>query len=512
MLKRLSLMLSEVEDEKTFAQKAIPFIEKALDVKGDLIIYVEIDGKPITIIGFNEEILKNLYTNIKRLVTPAKSPVVIDLSTEEDDDPLDFYIKQGYSKCIISSVYEKTKMIGFLCVPQLEGYILQEDEKLFIKNLGEIIGIFFNYINLKRNLQKTKIQMENQFNDLQAVYTVSQSLGGHLDTDTILNNALDTILSQEVLNIEAKGGVFLLNEETNQLELTCHRNIGEYLAEEEKTIELGYCLCGRVAQTGNMITSLNCFTDKRHDTQFEGMTLHGHINLPLKTDKQILGVLFLYLPGDFKPKENQITLLTAIAKQLSIALENAKLYERVRHLSVRDPLTNLFNRRMLFDRLDEEISRSARSKESLSIAMVDVDHFKRINDDYGHMEGDKVLKLLAVLLKDMIRKSDTVARFGGEEFAILLPRTNMENSLTVMERLRLSVAKHPFLIDEKGNTVSITISIGIATSNPADPVEKARLVKAADNALLLAKDNGRNQICHSDTSEEFATSYVKQVS
>jgi len=226
---------------------------------------------------------------------------------------------------------------------------------------------------------------------------VSRSIGGHLDTNSILNNALDTLLSQEVLNIEAKGGIFLLNEETHQLELICHRNIGEYLTETEKTIELGYCLCGRVAQTGEVMTSLNCFTDKRHDTQYEAMTLHGHINLPLKTDKQILGVLFLYLPGNFEPTKNQINLLTAITSQLSVALENARLYERVRHLSVHDPLTGIFNRKMLFDRLDEEISRSERSGKSLSMAMIDIDNFKKINDAYGHMAGDNILKELSKL-------------------------------------------------------------------------------------------------------------------
>jgi len=500
MLKRISLMLSETEDEITFVKKTVPFIKKALDIKGDLIIYIEIEGKPISVIGFDSDILKSLYANIKGVLTSKDSPVVIDLAPEEDGDPLGFYIKQGYSKCIISPIYERSKTIGFLGIPQEKGYTLQEDEKIFIKHLSEIIGIFFSYINLKRNLQETKMQMQNQFQDLQAVYTVSKSLGGHLDSDAILNNALDTLLSQDVLNIEAKGGIFLLNEETRQLELICYRNIEEHIIEAEKTIALGYCLCGRVAQSGEIITSLNCFTDKRHDTQFGGMTLHGHINIPLKTDERILGVLFLYLPGNFEPTENQLNLLTAIANQLSIAIENARLYERVRHMSVHDPLTNLFNRKMLFDRLEEEISRSERSEKPLSMAMIDIDYFKKINDSYGHMAGDMVLKELSKLLKSSVRKIDTVARFGGEEFTILLPGATIENGVTVMERIRLSIEKHPFPIDEEGNTISITISIGGSTLYPADHVNKTTLIKAADEALYQAKVNGRNRICHSDAS------------
>lgn len=499
-LKHLSTMLMEVEDEKAFVQKTVPFIKKALGIKGDLIIYVEIEGKPTSVIGFDVASLQSLYADIKEVITPKNSPVVVDLVSEEAGDPLGFYIRQGYPKCIISSIYEKSKTIGFLGIPQTNGYVLQEDEKLFIKHLGEIIGIFFNHINLKCNLRETKMLMENQFQDLKAVYAVSKSLTGHLETNDILNNALDTLLSQEVLNIEAKGGIFLLNEETCRLELVCHRNIDRFVVETEKSIELGYCLCGRVAQTGEILSSINCFADKRHETNYEGMTLHGHIILPLKTDKRILGVLFLYLPGNFKPTENQIDMLSAITSQLSIALENARLYEKVHHLSVHDPLTNLFNRKMFFDRFDEEIYRSERSNMSLSIAIIDIDHFKRINDTFGHMAGDSVLKELSDLLKNSVRKIDTVARFGGEEFTILMPGANMAKGVAIMERLRSLVEKRDFCINEEGHTTSVTISIGISTLCPDNPVDKSTIFKAADEAMYKAKENGRNQICHFNAS------------
>ena len=506
-LKHLSSVLLETEDKKSFAEQVVPFIKNTLSIRGDLIIYIEIDGRPTSVTGFDVvEVLQSLYSNIKKMLSPKDSPIVVDLSSEEDGDPLGFYIKQGFSKCIICSVYEKSRMIGFLCIPQTQNYVLQEDEKLFIKHLGEIIGIFFNHINLKRNLRETKTQMENQFQDLQAVYMVSKSLGGHLDTTAILNNALDTLLSQEVLNIEAKGGVFLLNEETRRLELKCYRNLEKHIIETEQTIDVGYCLCGRVAETGEIVTSLDCYTDNRHETQFKGMTLHGHINLPLKTEKRILGVLFLYLPGNLKPTENQINLLTAIANQLSVSLENARLYEKVRHMSVHDPLTNLFNRKMLFDRLEEEINRSERSKKPLSIGLIDIDHFKRINDTYGHVAGDRVLKELSTLLKSSVRKIDTVARFGGEEFAVLLPDTNMEHGVAIMDRLRLSVEKHEFLIDEEGNTASVTISVGISTLSPGWPMDKSALIKGADEALYRAKETGRNRVCH--LFEDFADTQV----
>ena len=145
----------------------------------------------------------------------------------------------------------------------------------------------------------------------------------------------------------------------------------------EQSIDLGYCLCGRAAKSGKIILSTDFFKDKRHDTQYPDMVAHGHIILPLIANERTLGVLVLYLPPNVEATTNQINLLTSISSQLAAALENARLYEKVRHLSIHDPLTNLFNRRLLFDRLDEEINRSQRTVEPLSLAMIDIDHFKK---------------------------------------------------------------------------------------------------------------------------------------
>jgi diguanylate cyclase (GGDEF)-like protein len=155
---------------------------------------------------------------------------------------------------------------------------------------------------------------------------------------------------------------------------------------------------------------------------------------------------------------------------------------------------------MLFDRLDEEVSRSERSGKPLSIAMIDIDHFKIINDNYGHMAGDRILSELSRLLKGNVRNIDTVARFGGEEFMILLPDSDLEKSITSMERLRVCVEKHAFPTDKDGQTISLTISIGISVFDPGNPVDKPDLVKASDEALYKAKETGRNRVCHSNSA------------
>jgi diguanylate cyclase (GGDEF)-like protein len=427
-------------------------------------------------------------------LSPRSAPVVIDLSSNAEGDLFDSYFKRGYAKCEFSPVYHGKNLLGFIAIPRKASFSMQEDEKIFLTYLGEIIGVFFEYIHLKRDMQDTKTRMDRRFEDLNAVYTVSRSLANWLDVRSILENALDTILSQEVLNVQAKGGIFLFNEETGRLDLTCHRNIADALVQAEQSIDLGYCLCGRAAQSGQLILSTDCFEDKRHDTTYPGMGAHGHIILPLKANDRCLGVLFLYLPPGVEATKSQIDLLTAISNQLSIALENARLYEKVRHLSVHDPLTGLFNRRLFFDRLDEEISRSRRSASPLSLVMIDIDHFKKINDHHGHQAGDRVLIELSALMKKGMRKIDIVARFGGEEFTVLLPGADAGGACIAMERLRQDVEKHVFPVDDQGNAIPVTVSMGISTSTPDHPKEASELIRVADETLYLAKEAGRNRV------------------
>lgn len=493
-MQKLSVMLSKTEDKDFFAEKAIPFIKKALDSKETPIIYIEMEGKSTSASDVDLESLKSIYGHLKSALSPRSAPVVIDLSSNVEGDLLNSYFKRGYAKCEFSPVYHGKNLLGFIAIPRKASFFLQEDEKIFLGYLGEIIGVFFEYIHLKRDMQDTKTRMEQRYQDLNAIYTVSRSLGNRLDVTSILENALDTILSQEVLNVQAKGGIFLFNEETGRLDLTYHRNIADTLVEAEQSIDLGYCLCGRAAQSGQIMLSTDSSVDERHDTNYPGMVTHGHIILPLMANGRPLGVLFLYLPPGVEATTSQIDLLTAISNQLSVALENARLYKKISQLSILDPLTNLFNRRMLHDRLDEEVSRSRRYVKPLSLVMIDIDYFKKINDNHGHLAGDRILIELSTLMKKSVRKIDIVARFGGEEFTILLPDADASGAFIAMERLRQEVEKHIFPVDNQGNAISVTVSMGISTSTPDISKEASELIRAADETLYQAKEAGRNRV------------------
>ena len=162
--------------------------------------------------------------------------------------------------------------------------------------------------------------------------------------------------------------------------------------------------------------------------------------------------------------------------------------------SITDSLTGLKNRRYFDQRLSEEIAQSKRYRLSLSLLLIDVDHFKRVNDTYGHQIGDEVLKNLSTVIVEMVRESDVVVRYGGEEIAIIAPKTNKAEAILLAERLRNIVQKSPLAsIDARQEIVQITISIGVSMLNLVT-MDKDALVEEADKALYEAKRLGRNRV------------------
>jgi len=201
-------------------------------------------------------------------------------------------------------------------------------------------------------------------------------------------------------------------------------------------------------------------------------------------------------------------LASAFADQVAIALENSRLFEETQRLAIRDSLTSLYNRRYFMELASQQFAHATRYQHPLSIIMLDIDHFKRVNDTFGHSVGDLVLQTVAKLCQTNLRSSDLIGRYGGEEFVITLPETPIqkpidtanpdksipqieEPGISVAERLRKSVEREIFKVEN--SEISVTISIGIAEMDDlCSTVEK--LIDHADLALLEAKKRGRNQI------------------
>ncbi len=192
----------------------------------------------------------------------------------------------------------------------------------------------------------------------------------------------------------------------------------------------------------------------------------------------------------FAPEEVQ--LLRILCNQAAVALENARLFQQAQFLATRDGLTGLINHRTFYQRLEEEIARAKRHNLPLSLVIIDTDCLKRMNDSYGHLTGDEMLRTFARLIASGVRRGDIVARYGGDEFAILLPHTTPEATRALCERLRRRIETYQFQVGEQ--VEQIGASFGVAGFDPLVDSEGAEIVRRADEALYKAKTGGRNRI------------------
>jgi diguanylate cyclase (GGDEF)-like protein len=213
------------------------------------------------------------------------------------------------------------------------------------------------------------------------------------------------------------------------------------------------------------------------------------INVPLMLRGKLVGFLSMGNQMAQAYHDPEISLANSFADQVSIAIENARLFKEIQDLAITDGLTGLFNRRHFYQMANLEFQRSSRYNRPLSLLMIDVDLFKRINDTYGHLVGDKVLNNVAQKCLLKVRGGDLAGRYGGEEFSLLLPETNEASALALAERLRATIAETPLVIGQ--GQVKITVSIGVAQKD-SECNNLEELLRRSDEALYIAKNAGRN--------------------
>ena len=218
--------------------------------------------------------------------------------------------------------------------------------------------------------------------------------------------------------------------------------------------------------------------------------LHADLVAPLVDDRRLVGLLVL------GPRRNgaryhaeEVELINLLCQHVVTVLENARLFES----ATLDSLTGLMRREAILDALDKELVRARRYRRPLSVAMIDIDNFKFVNDRFGHLAGDSLLKWVAHSIARNLRSTDRVGRFGGEEFLAVYPETDVTGAVRVSDKMRSLVAQHG-LETEGGGVVRVTVSVGVATLPHDEPLERDELLRAADRALYHAKDSGRNQV------------------
>lgn len=357
---------------------------------------------------------------------------------------------------------------------------LERQNRLYSEAIGQAERIRRQWSEAMDTLKRTSRELEAANAELSVLYNVATTLSETLELEQLLDRIIELMV--ELIETPAGCGIFLVNG--GDMELAVSRGASRPFLDAHEGMRVGDCLCGRVAQNGEMIITESCNGDPRHTIRYPGFKPHGHLILPLKAKGRVVGVFYYYLPQGSPMPQRKLNLFHAIGAQLGMAIENARLYEKTLAESVHDALTGLFNRRYLEMNLKREWAAVQRTDESLSVVMLDVDHFKDYNDTYGHPAGDRLLVQIAGIVRQCIRGADLPARYGGEEFLVLLRNTELLRAAEVAERLRKRIEKQ----------IGITASFGAASIREGD-TDPWQIITRADNALYAAKQKGRNRVC-----------------
>jgi diguanylate cyclase (GGDEF)-like protein len=309
-----------------------------------------------------------------------------------------------------------------------------------------------------------------------------------LNQQLTLESALREVASASTRLVPADTASVMLVDNTKRL-LLCKATCG--LTEEEIStvaFQSGEGIAGWVVASGDPVLLGNAEDDSRFK-KIEGQTrtIKSMICVPLKTPEEILGVITVTAADPDRFNLGHSAILGLLANHIVKEIQHTRLYR----LAVTDPLTRVFNRQHLSERLPVEFERTRRYERPLSMMMVDVDNFKDVNDSYGHHIGDIALQEIARECVDISRESDLVVRYGGEEFLIVLSDTDLEGALILAERLRQSIEAESFAAPQAN--IHLTVSIGVAQIMEHD-TRPDELIQRADEALYEAKHKGKNRV------------------
>ena len=318
-----------------------------------------------------------------------------------------------------------------------------------------------------------------------------QKIGETLTNTHDLDGLLEVVLDTAVVTLQARAGVVLYGA-PEQMHVVADRGMHEAGLVAPAGIAPGIGVLGRVVTSGEAVRGrLGSGAPALEPSETEPGV--GNIfAVPLRSMGNVVGVLALYDRVDGRPfDEGDVESLGTLSTQASIAMDNVQLHQEAQRLSTTDALTGLWNFRYLSSSLGREIERANRFERPLAVLMLDIDHFKQVNDQHGHARGDAVLRELAQRVQEQIREVDTFARYGGEEFVVVLPETTVEGATQLAERICVAVRREPFHAEGE-ESLNVTVSVGGAAF-PGHGSSAATLMRAADRALYVAKNEGRDR-------------------
>lgn len=352
-----------------------------------------------------------------------------------------------------------------------------------------IAGVFVTNL-LFRHLQERSEDTRRQARYLEALYEASQLLHAESGTAELYRKLLDVARRAT----GARYGELRTFDDQDQLAAFFHAGLSPEEVAILKTPPADVGVRGTISLADPTVRLDDLTRDPSHRGYPAGHPqMRTFLGVAIRSGNRLLGKLHLTEKENGVPfTEEDEALVIALARDAALAIDKAKLLEKVEALATTDALTGLANRRVFEQRLTDELDRSNRYGHSLGLLMADVDDFKRVNDTYGHAVGDVVLQAIASILRRSVREIDLCVRYGGEEFAVILPHTDKEGGLPVAERIRKAVTTVPIVAGDDP-AMTMTLSIGVATY-PEDGKTPDQLVHAADVALYRAKHLGKNRV------------------
>jgi len=317
---------------------------------------------------------------------------------------------------------------------------------------------------------------------LEAINAIARQTTAVLERDELLRKVCTLILQSFPVD-----HVVLTLREGDALVVYAHQGKLTPNVEMGGALSASQGICGRALSTGRAVVLNDVAADPDYVAGF--VETKSEMCLPLISFGKQLGVVCLESATAGAFEQTDVQPLESVADIIATAIQNANYFDQAKALANVDGLTGSYNRRFFEARITEELERAGRYGKQLAVVMLDIDHFKRLNDEFGHLLGDEVLRQVSALFRSQLRKVDFVCRYGGEEFVLLLPETSGEDALAVAEKVRRVIEAHSF----PGVPRPVTISMGVAES-PTHGLTRDEVVKAADLALYASKQGGRNRV------------------
>ena len=382
------------------------------------------------------------------------------------------------------------KVIGFLAIGEKNnGKPFDDFEMDFLKQISMHTSICINTCRLYVKRNKEHEDLNRTLYNLSLLYDIARAMTYITD----LKSLLKYILTRAVKISDAeKGSIMLHDTSTDLLDIRVLKGMEDKDYQKKvnnneiecKSFKPGEGVAGKVFKTGKAMIINNAEEDTTF-VEWDSSFVRSIACIPMAVYKDVIGVINVTnKKGEGEFSEQDVEILKAVADQSAVAINKAQLWE----LAVTDSLTGLFIRRYFMAKLEEEFHRSKRYSKVFSIVMTDIDKFKEINDIYGHPIGDRVLKAVGVFLQKNIRDVDISARYGGDEFVMLLPESDKGEAYSFAERLRERVSQL-----KQEDLPKLTMSFGIA-SYPADEKNIEGIINKADEAMYSAKETGRNRV------------------